>query len=225
MLTPGDACLLEECLAGGGIAVFPADTVYGLGCDPECQPAVERLYALKGRPAKQPAAVMFFSLRRALEALPELGERARGALQALLPGPVTLLLPNRNHRFPLAGGMGASGGLGAEELDPGGLRAALGLRVPLLEGPLKALCAVSLPVMQSSANISGAAAEARRLSDVPASLREGADLLLDGGELPGTPSTVVDLRGYEERGEWRIVRVGPVGAAELERALDTPHPC
>ena len=202
-LGPGDAQRLEECLSGGGVAVFPADTVYGIGCDPRSAAAVERLYALKGRPATRPAAVMFFSLAIALAALPELHERERAALGPLLPGPLTLLLPNRLRRFPLACGP-----------DPDTLR----VRVPLLDGALAPLGAVGVPVLQSSANLSGEA-DVRRLGDVPVSLREGADLVLDGGRLPGTASTVVDLRGYQERGEWRVVRDGPVGAQELERAL------
>ena len=202
-LTPDDAHRLEACLAAGGIAVFPADTVYGVGCDPENQVAVERLYELKGRPATRPAAVMFFSLHAALDALPELRERERAAVNALLPGPVTLLLPNRRRRFPLACGLGSD---------------TLGVRVPLLEGALAPLRAVGVPVMQSSANISGEAA-VRRLADVPISLREGADLCLDGGELPGTASTVLDLRAYEDRHQWRIVRAGPTTAQELEPAL------
>ena len=101
----------------GGVAVFPADTVYGLACAPDSPHAVERLYALKGRPPDKPAAVMFFDRDRALAALPELGERTRAALEALLPGAVTLLLPNPRRRFPLACGP-----------DP----ATLGLRVPAL---------------------------------------------------------------------------------------------
>jgi L-threonylcarbamoyladenylate synthase len=83
------------------------------------------------------------------------------------------------------------------------------------------LRAVGVPVVQSSANLSGEA-DVRWLADVPIALRDGADLVLDGGELPGTASTVLDLRGYEERGEWSVVRDGPVGAEEVERALD---PC
>jgi len=215
MLTPADARRLEECLAGGGVAVFPADTVYGVGCDPENRAAVERLYALKGRPAAQPAAVMFFSLDAALAALPELGGREGAALRALLPGPVTLLLLNRKRRFPLA--------CGPDAHTPGA-PLTLGVRVPLLEGPLAALRAVRVPVLQSSANVSGEA-DARRLVDVPVSLRAGADLLLDGGLLPGTASTVVDLRAYEERGEWSVVRAGPVGQKELERVLGGRDPC
>lgn len=197
---------LEDCVAGGGVAVFPADTVYGLGCDPDRQTAVERLYQLKGRPPDRPAAVMFFALAEALRALPELAARERAAVESLLPGPLTLLLPNRNRRFPLACGP-----------DPD----TLGLRVPLLAGPLSALAAVRVPMLQSSANLSGAA-EARRLADVPSRLIDGADLALDGGELPGVASTVVDLRDYQSKRAWSAVRVGAVAADAIERALGGP---
>jgi L-threonylcarbamoyladenylate synthase len=197
---------LRVCIAGAGVAVFPADTVYGIGCDPDSEPAVRRLYELKGRPPARPAAVMFFALDFALDALPELGSRERGALRALLPGPLTLLLPNPARRYPLACGP-----------DPVGSEA-LGLRVPSLSPHLAALAALDRPLLQSSANLSGSP-EARRLADVPASIRTGADLTLDGGELPGLASTVLDLRDYARAGAWRIVREGPVGQAEIEHRL------
>jgi L-threonylcarbamoyladenylate synthase len=200
-LTAADAKRLEECLAGGGVAIFPADTVYGLACDPLQREAVERLYALKGRPPERPAAVMFFTLQAALDDLPELAKRERAAMRALLPGPLTLLLPNREHRYPLAGGSDS-----------------LGLRVPLLPQCLAALRMVQCPAMQSSANLSGDP-EAQRISDISPALLKGADLTLDGGELPGTASTVLDLREYERHARWRIVREGPIGRAGLERAL------
>jgi L-threonylcarbamoyladenylate synthase len=171
---------LDECIAAGGVAVFPADTVYGLACDPDNPDAVARLYALKGRPPDKPAAVMFFDREQAL--LPELPSRTRAIMARLLPGAVTLLVPSE--RFPLAGGQGT-----------------LGIRVPDIP-PL-----ASVPVLQSSANVAGGP-DARRLADVPEAIRRGADLVIDGGELPGTPSTVVDLRGDEPR----IVRQGAVPA-------------
>jgi L-threonylcarbamoyladenylate synthase len=204
MLEPQDARRLEECLVGGGVAVFPTDTVYGLACDPQQRAAVERLYELKGRPPERPAAVMFFTLPAALDGLPELGERERAALRRLLPGPLTVLLPNREDRYPLACAPAERG--------------ALGLRVPLLPERLAVLGTVRSPAMQSSANLSGDP-EARRLADIPPRLLQGTDLVIDGGELPGTASTVLDLREYERRGRWGIVRAGPVGQAELERAL------
>ena len=172
----------DAVIAAGGVVVFPADTVYGLACDPSNEQAVARLYALKGRPPDKPAAVMFFDRDQAL--FPELSPRTRRLMERLLPGAVTLLVPS--DRFPLAGGAGT-----------------LGLRVP----DIPALG--SRPVLQSSANVAGGA-DARRLEDVPEAIRRGADLALDGGELPGTPSTVVDLRPYERGGEPLVVRAGPV---------------
>jgi L-threonylcarbamoyladenylate synthase len=206
VIDSADARHLEKCLASGGVAVFPADTVYGLCCDPANADAVRRLYELKGRPAERPAAVMFFALSALLTELPEIEPRERAALAALLPGPVALLLPNPARRFPLAGGPGKDGG------------DTLGVRVPLWSPLLAALGAVSVPVLQSSANLSGEP-DARRLEDVPESICGGADLVLDGGELPGVPSTVIDLREYQRRGEWRIVRDGPLTREDLERVL------
>jgi L-threonylcarbamoyladenylate synthase len=201
-LGAADAEALEACVRDGGVALFPADTVYGLACDPGSEEAVRRLYALKGRPAGKPAAVLFFRLEPAFAALPELGARTRALLRRLLPGGVTALLPNPARRFPLACGP-----------DP----ATLGLRVPALHEPVAALAGVSVPVLQSSANAAGGP-DARHLDDVPAAIRRGADLVLDGGELPGAPSTVVDLRRYEAAGEWTVVRQGAVAAEAIARA-------
>jgi L-threonylcarbamoyladenylate synthase len=103
-LSAADAQTFERCIAVGGIAVFPADTVYGLACEPDSKEAVQRLYMLKRRHPDKPAAVMFFARDLALAALPELGPRTTGAVRALLPGAVTLLLPNPAGRFPLACG-------------------------------------------------------------------------------------------------------------------------
>jgi L-threonylcarbamoyladenylate synthase len=83
---------------------------------------------------------------------------------------------------------------------------------------LPVLAGVRAPVLQSSANSSGGS-DARRLADVPEAIRAGADLVLDGGELPGTPSTVVDLRGYEETGEWAVLRAGLVAPESIGTVL------
>ena len=205
-LTAADAQTFSRCISVGGVAVFPADTVYGLACEPDSKEAVRRLYLLKRRRPDKPAAVMFFALDLALAALPELGARTAGALEALLPAAVTLLLPNPARRYPLACGVGASG------------IETLGLRVPAWPAPLAALADVRWPVLQSSANEAGGP-DARVLSDVPEAIRARADLVLDGGELPGTPSTVVDLRAFERDGRWSVVREGAVARHELEAAL------
>jgi L-threonylcarbamoyladenylate synthase len=204
-LDASDGPRLETCLAGGGVAVFPTDTVYGVCCDPEDEDAARRLYELKGRPATRACAVMFFALEPALLTLSELPDAERLALRALLPGPVTVLLANRGGRFAAAC-----------RSDPG----TLGLRVPRLPDPLSALGSVSAPVMQSSANISGEP-DARRLKDVPARLLDGADLVLDGGELPGIPSTVVDLRDFDSERRWHLLREGALAREQVQELLDT----
>jgi L-threonylcarbamoyladenylate synthase len=183
---------LATVIAGGGVAVIATDTVYGVCADVENAAAVARLYELKRRPAGKPAAVAFASVEAALAALPELGERSRAALGALLPGPLTLLIANPARRFALAGG----------EL--------LGVRVVALD--------VDRPLLLSSANLAGEP-EARTLEQVAPELREGADLVLDAGELPGTPSTIVDLGELEDGGGWRIVRQGACTRQQVERAL------
>jgi L-threonylcarbamoyladenylate synthase len=201
-----DVTRLERCLAGEGVAVIPTDTVYGLACNPTSEIAVRRVYELKRRPQVKPSAVMFFALQPALESLTELGLRTRSALEALLPGPVTLLLPNPERRFPLA-------------CDPSGTGSALlGLRIPVLSGSLAPLTVLRVPAAQSSANLSGAA-DPRRLADVPVTLLDGADLVLDGGELPGAASTVIDLSEYEQSGRWRVVREGPLDARTVAAML------
>jgi tRNA threonylcarbamoyl adenosine modification protein (Sua5/YciO/YrdC/YwlC family) len=194
-----EAEALERCLADGGVAVFPSDTVYGLAADPLDRAAVERLYRLKGRPLSKPSAVMFFDLGLAFEALADLEYPLRQAMRGLLPGPVGLLVPNAAGHFPLACGA-----------DPG----TLGIRVPSVER----LTGVRRPVLQSSANLAGGP-DPRRLKDVPDEIRSGADLVIDGGELPGVASTLVDLRRYAQDGSWSVVRPGAVGEEELQGAL------
>jgi L-threonylcarbamoyladenylate synthase len=198
-----DAERLSECIASGGVAVFPTDTVYGVCCDPDDEQAARRMYKLKGRPPARSCAIMFFALDHALAALGELRDSERLALQVLLPGPLTLLLANRARRF------GA-----ACRLDP----ETLGLRVPRLPESISALSAVERPVMQSSANLSGEP-DAHSLAEVPRELLDGADLVLDGGELPGTPSTVVDLRDFESERRWHVLREGALPRESVQQML------
>ena len=198
-----DVARLEEVVAAGGVALLPTDTVYGLATDPDSPEGIHRLYWIKGRSPERPSAVMFFDLDRALAAMPELGERTCEALGRLLPGPVTVVLPNDATHFPLACGSEPS---------------KLGLRVPRLDGDLAPLAGLTSPVLQSSANPSGDA-DPRRLEDVDARIRRGVDLELDAGELPGMASTVVDLSLYERDNQFEILREGAVPAERVAAAL------
>ena len=189
---------LERTIASGGVVVFPSDGVYGLACDPLDPGAIGRIHELKGRDDGKPSAVMYFSPLAFRELVSGLGPRTAAAASALLPGPVTLIVGNPAHRYPLAC---------RED------RERLGVR--LIAGPLAgAMC----PVFQTSANLSGEPAP-RELAGVPESIRAGADLAIDGGELSGLPSTVVDLASIEEDGEWRILREGAISEGDLLAAL------
>ena len=190
---------LERVVGAGGVAVFPADGLYGLACDPGRADAIERIHALKGRDAGKPSAVMFFSPLAMRELLSTLGPRVRDAFAALLPGPVTLVLHNPERLYPLASGA-----------DP----ERLGVR--LIEGPLSG---ASGAFFQTSANRSGAPAPAR-FEDVEPSIVAGADLAIDGGELGGAPSTVVDLTAFDADGGWEILREGALSSDQVARLLE-----
>jgi L-threonylcarbamoyladenylate synthase len=189
---------LEECVARGGVAVFPADTLYGLGCDPSSPGAIERIRSLKGRDEAKPSAVMFLAPLAMRELLATLGPRTREAVGALLPGAVTLVVHNPERLYPLAG---------RDHPERLGIR--------LIEGPLGgAACAM----LQTSANRSGQPAPSR-FADIDARILEGADLAIDGGELGGNPSTVVDLTALDSDGRWSVLREGAVGADRIGAAL------
>ncbi len=189
---------LQSCVAAGGVAVFPADGLYGLACDPLDAGAIARIHRLKGRDDGKSSAVMYFSPLAMRELVAGFGPRTAAAVSALLPGPVTLVVANPGHRYPLAC---------RED------RERLGVR--LLGGPLAgAMC----PVFQTSANVSGEPAPAR-FADVPDSIVAGADLAIDGGELTGLPSTVVDIAGIEEDGTWTVLRHGGLSPGDLAGAL------
>ena len=190
---------LQRCIAAGGVAVFPADGLYGLACDPLNQAAIERIHALKGRDDGKPSAILYFSPLAMRELVEGLGERVRAVVGALTPGPVTLIVPNPEHRYPLA----------CRE-DP----ERLGVR--LIGGPLAgAMC----PLFQTSANRSGEPAPAI-FGDVPREIRAAVDLAVDGGVLTGLPSTVVDLTELDRDGAWTVLREGGMDTGELTARLN-----
>jgi L-threonylcarbamoyladenylate synthase len=191
---------LELCIAAGGVAIFPADGLYGLACDPLNAAAIERIHAIKGRDDGKPSAVLYFSPLAMRELVEAFDSRTREAIGALLPGPVTLVVANPQHRYPLA----------CRE-DP----QRLGVR--LIDGPLAgAMC----PLLQTSANRSGEPAPAL-FADVPAEILAKVDVAIDGGALAGLPSTVVDLSGFNESGEWAVLREGALAEADLTERLST----
>jgi L-threonylcarbamoyladenylate synthase len=191
-----DARLVDqavEAIEAGKPVLLPTDTVYGLCTKPDAAAALSRL---KGREENQPIALLAADVETLFEKVPELRDQAR-LVRALLPGRLTLILPNPAHRYDWLTG----------ERDD-----AIGVRVPELEGVAREIVERVGAVAATSANLHGGP-DPRKLEDVPDEIREQA-VLVDGGELPGVPSTVVELT----TSQFRIVREGAVPAREvLER--------
>jgi L-threonylcarbamoyladenylate synthase len=181
-----------EAIGEGRPVVLPTDTVYGLCTSPL---APESLSRLKGRGPEQPIALLASDVDILLELVPEL---PAAVLHELLPGRLTLILPNPEHRFPLLAGARPE---------------TIGVRVPQLRGAALRIVTRAGAVAATSANVHGGP-DPRRLDEVPEEIRSEA-VLIDGGELPGTPSTVVDLTGNEPK----ILREGAVPAAEVFERL------
>ena len=195
--------MIEEAVAElkeGRPVVLPTDTVYGLCADPYSEAPSRELYRMKGTPLEQPMALVAGEIDLLFECVPELRGRSGTMVRALLPGPFTLILPNPEQRYRWITGSAPD---------------RIGVRVPELVGAGAEVLARVGAVVATSANVHGGP-DPRRLEDVPVEIRAGAAAVVDGGELPGKPSTVLDLTGEEPQ----VLREGAVPAEEaLERAL------
>jgi L-threonylcarbamoyladenylate synthase len=176
-------------LRGGALAILPTDTVYGIGCAASDRDACAQLYAGKARPADQPTAVVLGSVDALLHVLPELDERAAARCRRVLPGAVTLIVPNPARRFAHLCGTTPE---------------RIGVRVPVLPAAVAGVADAVGGIALTSANLRGEEPPAR-LTDVPAELRRLCAVEIDGGELGGTPSSVIDVTGAEPV----VLRRGP----------------
>jgi L-threonylcarbamoyladenylate synthase len=192
--------MIDEAVAAiraGRPVVLPTDTVYGLATSPYGEAAARRVYELKGREETKPTALVASDLEILFECVPELRGRAGRIARALLPGPYTLILPNPARRYRWLTGTRPD---------------TIGVRVPELEGPGREVLEQAGVVMATSANRAGGR-DPRTVDEVPEEIRFGCDAVVDGGELPGTPSTVIDATDREPF----VVREG---AAPGEEALE-----
>ncbi|NMA11107.1 t(6)A37 threonylcarbamoyladenosine biosynthesis protein RimN [Methanoculleus chikugoensis] len=180
-------------LSRDGLVVYPTETVYGLGADALSEDAVMRVYEAKNRPVSKPISVAVSDMEM-LDAVAVVDDAARAFIERFLPGPVTVVLPAKSC-LPeiLTGGTGL-----------------IGVRWPDHEIALAIISRLDTPITSTSANIS---------DDIPPTRPEEVsvphDYLVDGGELSGTPSTVVDLTAR------RILRKGAEWEA-VEAFLETP---
>jgi len=185
---------LVAAIRAGRSVILPTDTVYGLCTTAYSADAAERLYALKGRPPTQPTALLASDVDMLLECVPELRGRAGTIASALLPGPYTLVLANPAQRYRWLTGPAPD---------------KIGVRVPVLAGDTATVLMRVGAVAATSANLPGGP-DPRRLDEVPPDLRSRVAAELDGGELPGTPSTVIDFTTEPPS----VLRDGAAPAAE-----------
>jgi L-threonylcarbamoyladenylate synthase len=193
LAVPADA---EQRLRDGELAILPTDTVYGIACAAGLPGSCARLYRLKQRPADQPTAILLGSVERLLHELPDLPDVAAATCRRLLPGPLTLIVPNPGRRFEHLCGRDND---------------RIGVRVPTLDPALAALADAVGGLMITSANLRGEPAPAR-FDQVPRELRDACGFGLDGGVLPGTASAVIDVTTADPS----VLRPGP----GLDKALE-----
>lgn len=190
--------LLVDALAGGGMAVIPTDTLYALSVRAFSPEAVERVYALKGRDRSKPMSVFVADIEE-IKSRFFLTSIAERLAETCLPGPLTLVLrPKVPFPSPLLG--------------PGG---SVGVRLPDHPLPRALVKALGEPLTATSANLSWGKDPAA-VTDLPQELVKEVDVVVDGGRLPGFPSTVVDCTGEVPK----ILRQGAISRAELEGILN-----
>jgi L-threonylcarbamoyladenylate synthase len=188
-----------DAIREGRLAIVPTDTVYGLAANAYSEGPVRRLYSAKGREEIQPTALVACDVDMLLECVPELRGRAAVIARALLPGPLTLVMPNPARRFRWLAGARPD---------------TIGVRVPLLEGKAHDLLSRLGAMVATSANLPGGSDPAT-IDEVPDQIRAAADAIVDVGPLPGTPSTVIDFTGPEPV----VLREGAVSTAEALRLV------
>jgi L-threonylcarbamoyladenylate synthase len=183
---------VARAVAAGEPVLIPTDTVYGLACRPDDEEAVRTLSSLKQRSPEQPIALVGASVEALRALVPELPDR-------ILSGPYTFVVPKAADRLPWLSGARPE---------------TIGVRVPDVAGAAAELLERVGAVAATSANLHGEP-DARRITDVPAAILGAVAAVLDVGDLPGTPSTVIDLTGAEPR----ILREGAVPSAEALRQV------
>jgi tRNA threonylcarbamoyl adenosine modification protein (Sua5/YciO/YrdC/YwlC family) len=183
-------------LNAGKLVVLPTDTVYGLCANPYRSEPAEKIFDVKGRDQQQAIALVASDLEMLFECVPELRGRSATIARELLPGAYTLVFPNPARRYRWLTGARPE---------------TIGVRVPAVDGYGKQVLDRVGAVAATSANVHGQP-DARSVADIPQEILGRVAEVVDAGELPGTPSTVIDYTG-------ELPVVLRDGAGDVERAL------
>jgi L-threonylcarbamoyladenylate synthase len=185
-------------LKKGGIIAFPTDTVYGLGCDPFCLSAVERVYRVKGRPSHLSFPLLLSDMSQVTVVAKPLSGIAFSLARRFWPGALTLVLAKSDSLPPYLSSAGT-----------------VAVRIPSHPVCLALIQGIGGPLVGTSANVSGRPS-AVTADEVRQQLEDQIDLIIDGGERPrGQESTIVDVTGRVPR----ILRQGIIPRGEIERLL------
>lgn len=164
-----------EVLGDGGIVIYPTDTIYGLGADITLRQGVERVRRVKERNLKKPMSFVCSDLTH-ISQYAHVSNYAYRILKRSLPGPYTFVLP-------------------ATKETPRILQSkqkTVGIRIPDHPVPLALVAALDHPIVSTSANRS----DQEVLTD-PVALEDEfggeVDLILECGQLPVMPSSVISL--------------------------------
>jgi len=188
-----------ELLRRGGLVVFPTETVYGLGANALNPAAIARVYEAKGRPSRNPLIVHVDSVSQAASLTRRWTPLAQKLVDQFWPGPLTIVLP-RSRVVPL----GATGGGDT-----------VAIRWPAHPVARALIAAAGVPVAAPSANRSTELSPTTA-DHVLSGLRDGFDLLLDGGATTGgLESTVMDMTSDPPR----LLRPGLISPAEIAECV------
>lgn len=202
-MTPADFAAVSEALTQGSLVCLPTDTVYGIACLPARSAAVKRVYEVKGRGFDKPLSLVFHDTEQIYRLIPSLPPLLREALDALMPGPVTAIIPVYG---------GELSGMGLLRGNSAGIRV-----IPPPPGELYRQ--LPAPLALTSANLSGRP-DPVTAGEIPASVTAACEYVIDAG--PGTaslPSTIIDLRPLAGDGRPRLMREGALGRAAVEELI------
>ena len=182
-------------LDNGGVVVFPTDTLYGLGADVFSLPALQRIFAIKGRPAELALPVLVAGLDQVESVALMMSNQAQELAERFWPGPLTLVM-RRSPQLP--------------DLVTGGADT-VAVRMPAHRIPLALARRLGRPITGTSANLSGQP-DLLDLDSIENQLGNLVDYIIRSGPPPeGTGSTVVDIT----RSEPRLLREGSISLEEI----------